>query len=53
MADSEDMRLQRMGLVQLQDTENDEVVGEEEYMPTDNIGIPIIVRQVLRHEIRF
>ena len=25
----------------------DEVVGEESFMPTENIGIPIIIRQVL------
>ena len=37
MADSEDMRLQRMGLVQLQDTENDEVVGEEDFVTRDDL----------------
>ena len=31
MADSEDMRLQRMGLVQLPDIEKDEAVGEEDF----------------------
>ena len=31
MADSEDMRLQRMGLVQLPNKEDDEVVGEEDF----------------------
>ena len=32
MADSEDMRLQRMGLVQLPDKDNDEAVGEEDFI---------------------
>ena len=31
MADLEDMRLQRMGLVQFPDTDNDEAVGEEDF----------------------
>ena len=31
MAESDDMRLQRMGLVQLPDIESDEVVGEEDF----------------------
>ena len=37
MADSEDIRLQRMGLVQLPVSDENEVVGEEDFITRANL----------------